>query len=167
MREVRGFLGLTRYYRRFVHQYRSIDAPLTQLLKKGGFKWTTAQEAFVKLKNAMMTLPMLALPDFSLPFEIETDASGYGIGVVLMPQAFEEGLSKANGFKVIFVVVDHLSKYGHFLTLKHPYIAKTVVACFVKEIVRLHSFPTSIGSNRDNVFLSNFWRELFVWLELN
>ena len=85
MREVRGFLGLTGYYWQFVHQYGTIAAPLTQLLKKGSFKWTEeAEEAFMKLKNSMMSLPVLALPDFSIPFEIETDASWYEIGAVLV-----------------------------------------------------------------------------------
>lgn len=85
IREVHGFLGLTGYYKRFVQQYGSIVAPLTQLLKNGVFKWTTeSEEAFVKLKIAMMTLLVLALPDFNLPFEIETDASGFGIGAVLI-----------------------------------------------------------------------------------
>lgn len=75
MREVRGFLGLIGYYRRFVQHYGTIAAPLMQLLKLGAFKWTEeAQEAFLKLQNVMMTLLVLALPDFSLPFEIETDA---------------------------------------------------------------------------------------------
>lgn len=74
---------------------------------------------------------------------------------------FVEGLLKANGLEVIFVVVDRLSKYGHFLPLKHPYTTKTVSDIFVKEIVRLHEFPKSIVSDREKVFLSHFWRELF------
>lgn len=85
VREVCGFLGLTGYYKKFVRRYRSITAPLTQLLKNGGFKWTNeAKEAFEKLKKVMMSLPILAIPDFSLPFEIDTDASRDGIGAVLV-----------------------------------------------------------------------------------
>ena len=76
---------MTGYFRRFVQHYGSIAAPLTQLLKLGSFKWNEeAQEAFEKLQRAMMTLPILALPDFNAPFEVEIDASGYGIGAVLM-----------------------------------------------------------------------------------
>ncbi|KAL0533232.1 hypothetical protein IC582_030448 [Cucumis melo] len=406
VKETRGFLGLTGYYRRFVRNYGSIAAPLTQLLKKGGFNWTEeATVAFNRLKSAMMSLPVLALPDFSKQFEIEADASGYGVGAVLVqdkrpvayyshtlalrdrsrpvyerelmavvlavqrwrpylligkfrvktdqkalkflldqriiqpqyqkwiakllgysfevvykpgvenraadalsrkpeevqlfglsipiavdleivkkevfqdpkyeriirqieqgeelevndyslkkgllmyknrlvilkqsslipvildtfhnsaigghsgflrtykriaaelywmgmkadikkhceeclvcqrsktlalspagllvpleiPQAiwsdismdFVEGLPKSSGFEVILVVVDRLSKYGHFLPLKHPYTAKLVAELFVKEIVRLHAFPLSIVSDRDKVFLSQFWTELF------
>lgn len=82
---MRRFLGLTGYYKRFVQQYGSIVAPLTQLLKNEAFKWTTEfEEAFVKLKNAMRTLLVLVLPNFNLPFEIETDASSFGIGAVLI-----------------------------------------------------------------------------------
>ena len=86
-------MGLTGYYRRFVQHYGSIVAPLTQLLKAGSFKWTDeTQQAFLKLQDIMMTLPILALPDFNIPFEVETNASGYGVGAVLMqnkrPTAF-------------------------------------------------------------------------------
>ena len=56
---------------------------------------------------------------------------------------FVEGLPKANGYEVILAVVDSLSKYGHFLPLKHPYTAKNVSEVFIKEIVRLHGFSNS------------------------
>ncbi|KAL6570790.1 hypothetical protein OROGR_000340 [Orobanche gracilis] len=74
---------------------------------------------------------------------------------------FIGGLPKSEGFSVIFVVVDRLSKYAHFVPLKHPYTAITVASVFLKEIVRLHGIPESIVSDRDKVFLSLFCRELF------
>lgn len=74
---------------------------------------------------------------------------------------FIEGLQKFEGYSVIMVVVDRLSKYSHFVALKHPFTAKEVAAIFVKEIVRLHGYPRSIVSERDKIFTSHFWSELF------
>ena len=86
MGEGRSFHGLAGFYRRFVQNFISIAAPLTDVIKKNvGFKWEqTQEEAFQILKGKLTQAPLLVLPDFSKTFEIEYDASGVGIGAVLM-----------------------------------------------------------------------------------
>ncbi|MCH80642.1 retrotransposon protein, partial [Trifolium medium] len=74
---------------------------------------------------------------------------------------FITGLPKSKGYEAIMVIVDRLSKYVHFVPLKHPYTAKTIAEIFVREVVRLHGIPLSIVSDRDPIFMSNFWQELF------
>ncbi|KAF8400118.1 hypothetical protein HHK36_013414 [Tetracentron sinense] len=371
LRALRGFLGLTGYYRKFVAGYAQIALPLTEQLKKDKFGWNSeAETSFEELKRTMTSVPVLAMPDFTQPFIIETDASGFGLGVVLSqgqqpvaffsqtlgPQAhlksiyekelmaivfavmkwrpyllgrrfivrtdqqslkflleqqivgaeyqkwitklmgydfdiqyrsgasnrvadalsrmpdqaecstlaipqwqhwdslrvelaedeflkklrhditsgtqphvgftveqgvlyykdhlvlprssklvstligefhtspivcqqnkhlattparllqpipllaqvwdevtldFIEGLPRSEGWDTILVVVDRLSKYAHFIGLKHPFTAVSVAGIFVRDIVRLHGIPQSVISDRDRVFLSHFWSELF------
>ena len=72
------------YYRRFIKGYAKIATPLSQLLCKGQFQWSEmATEAFNALKKAISTAPVLALPNFEIPFVVEMDSSGTRIGAVL------------------------------------------------------------------------------------
>lgn len=128
VKDVRGFLGLAGYYRKFVQHFGTTAKPVTEILKNGTiFQWTSLQDiAFNQLKQALVTAPVLQLPDFSKPFTIETDASAKGIGAVLQqyghPIAY---ISKALGPKnqglstykkeclAILMAVDHWRPYLH------------------------------------------------------
>nr|KYP57679.1 Retrovirus-related Pol polyprotein from transposon 17.6 [Cajanus cajan] len=130
IKQLRGFLGLAGYYRRFVHRYGIVAKPLTDMLKKDNFSWTQeAKLAFQHLKHLLSSTLVLALPDFSKTFVFEVDASGSGIGAVLMqanhPIAYisrplnkqQQALSTYE--KDLIAVVFAVQKWRHYLLNRH------------------------------------------------
>ncbi|XP_061344472.1 uncharacterized protein LOC133290409 [Gastrolobium bilobum] len=135
IKQLRGFIGLTGYYRRFIRNYVALASPLTDMLKKDSFFWTDeAAKAFEVLKDVMSGTPVLSLPDFSLPFVVDTDASSVGIGAVLYqlnhPIAF---FSKKLGPRMrvastyvreLYALTEAVKKWRHYL-LGSKFIIRT------------------------------------------
>ena len=95
---VRAFLGMTGYYHRFILHYAALSKPLVKLTSKNEtFIWTEdCERAFNTLKEALTKSPVLAYPDFNLPFKLDTDASNVGTGAVL--SQLQEGVEKPIAF---------------------------------------------------------------------
>jgi hypothetical protein len=130
LKNLRGFLGLTGYDRKFVWHYGRIAAPLTTLTNKDSFSSTPqATKDFEQLKEVMCKALVLTTPDFKKTFIVECDASGNGIGVVLMqegrPLDFEsqplkgKDLHKPIYEKEMMAILHALKKWRHYLIGRH------------------------------------------------
>lgn len=126
VKELRGFLGLTGYYKRFVRNYGIIARALTDLTKKDAFLWTPkAKVAFQHLKQVLTITQVLCLPDFNQQFTVECDASTQGVGAILLQQGhpiayFSKEFSFSNRIKStcdceLLALVLALQKWKHYL----------------------------------------------------
>lgn len=120
-RQLRSFLGLANYYRKFVPNFAAIAVPLTDLTRKGKsntLEWGEAQEnAFRCLKSKLVNAPILHLPDIDRPFILRTDASENGIGAVLLQQFDDEK------FPVAFASKKLLDRERRYSTIERECLA--------------------------------------------
>ena len=139
LKNLRGFLGLTGYYRNFVQNYGRIEAPLTSLLKKYAFSWTLeATQAFQQLKEAMCKAPILETPDFAKTFIVECDALGNQIGSVLIQEGHSlsftshpikgKNLKKPIYEKEILAILHALKQWNPYLIARHSRLKLIMIA---------------------------------------
>ncbi|RVW46128.1 Retrovirus-related Pol polyprotein from transposon 17.6 [Vitis vinifera] len=152
--QLKSFLGLVNYYRRFIKGYSTRAASLTDLLKKNkAWEWDErCQQAFEDLKKTVTEEPVLALPDHTKGFEVHTDASDFAIGGVLMqdrhPIAFES--RKLNDTerrytvqeKEMTAIVHGLRTWRHYLLGSHFLVKTDNVATSYFQIASVHDEST-------------------------
>ncbi|KAK1681416.1 hypothetical protein QYE76_042264 [Lolium multiflorum] len=188
--QVRSFHGLAGFYRRFVKDFSTIACPLNELTKKNvPFVWGKAQQkAFDELKKRLTEAPLLVLPDFAKTFEIECDASGLGIGGVLMQNGkpvayYSEKLDGARlnypiYDKELYALVRVLEVWQHYLwprefiihsdheSLKYLKSQHTLNKRHAKWVEFIESFPYVIKykKGKDNVVADALSRKLTLLL---
>ncbi|XP_074302894.1 uncharacterized protein LOC141637229 [Silene latifolia] len=190
--EVRSFHGLQSFYWRFIQGFSSIMAPITELTKKGVFVWTTsAQKAFEEAKGKLCSGPILAHPNFDKLFEVEYDASGVRIGVVLLQEKrpisyFSEMLGGARlnhstYDKEFYAIVRALDHWSHYLqpkpfvlhsdheALKHIHGQQKLNPRHAKwaEFLQSFTFSSKYKTGSSNVIADAFSRRHFLLVELD
>ena len=155
------------YYHKFVQNYALIAKPLFHLTKSNKIAWTAkTEDSYNRLKNALATTPVLALPDFTNSFVVETDASNHGIGAVLVQHGrpiayYSHGLPRTKVPKLayeieLFAVVMVVQKWKHYLihksftirsdqmSLKYLWEQKEIPIQYAKWLVKLMGFQFTI-----------------------
>lgn len=120
-KQVRSFLGLTGFYRKFIPNYAQIASPLTDLTKKGqpnNVHWSSKEQtSFETLKGMLTESPILRLPDFTREFVVQTDASDSGVGACLL-QEFDDGK-----FPIAYASKKLLARERNYSTIERECLA--------------------------------------------
>ena len=153
-KQVRAFLGLSGYYRRFIPLFAEIAYPLTGLTKKqlpNTVTWNeTCEQAFTKLKNCLLSNPILCTPNFDKPFILQTDASNFGLGAVLA-QIDDSGCEKP----VCYLSRKLLDRETRYTTSEKECLA--IVWSIGKLRYYLYDHPFTVYSDH----------QCLIWLERN
>ncbi|XP_075076470.1 uncharacterized protein LOC142163116 [Nicotiana tabacum] len=171
-----------KYYRKFIKNYGLISRPLTELLKKDSFKWSAnAEQAFIALKKALTTAPVLALPNYFAPFVMETYTSGIGIGAALMQEGhlvafISKGLAPRHAaFSVyereLLALVFATRKWSYYLMDSQiKWIAKLLPFDFEiqykkgRENIAVDSLSRVQGAELMSLLVSSVSQKYFTWI---
>jgi hypothetical protein len=124
------------------------------------FSWPKMKEDIMKFIKGCSVCQQAKVEHVSLPGKLQPlPIPTQAWQIITMD--FIEGLPKSQRYDVILVVVDKFTKYAHFVPLSHPFTASKVAEVYVDHIYKLHGLPTAIISDRDKIFTSQFWKELF------
>jgi hypothetical protein len=164
--EIRSFLGLAKYYRRFIKGFSKIAKPMTSLLEKGReFKWDEkCQESFDQLMKRLMSPPVLVMPDLQKGFDIYCDACGQGLGCVLMQEGLMIAYASRRLGKHELNYPTHdleLAAVVHTLKIWRHYIMGTKCQVYID-----HKSLKYIFTQRDLNLRQRHWLQLikdYVW----
>ena len=161
--DIRSFIGITTFYRRFIPGFGGVAAPITELISPEKFAWTkAADKAFEEIKRLMTAAPVLRLPDFTKVFEVACDASAVGIGGVLSQDGhpveyFSQMLNEVqrhyeNYDREFYALVQSIRHWRHYLlpkefvlysdhiALRHLHDQKKVSDCHARWIEYLQDY---------------------------
>jgi hypothetical protein len=140
--------------------------PITYMRMKKLFAWKGMKSAVHQFVTSCLTCQQAKpdrskLPGLLQPLEVPTQAWQ------IISLDFVERLPMSGHANCILVVIDSFTKYGHFLPLHHPFTATSVAKLFMNNVYRLHGLPSAIVSDRDRIFTSKFWSELFLLADVS